>query len=76
MYKLTRVINRAAVPEELECRVAPDAIAFGKLLFLRGIDLSELDGRLLLGQFGGGLGVLRGEGLAVTAPWRICKQWV
>lgn len=69
---LTSVVNRVSIPEEFESRVAPDSIVLSEVLFLRGVNLSQLDGGFFLQQFGGSLRVFRREGLAVAAPGRIC----
>ena len=54
--------------EDLESRVALDAVGLAEVLLLGAVDLGELD--LLVFEGGGRFLVLGGEGLAVAAPWR------
>lgn len=53
--------------EDLEGRVALDAICLAEVGLLCAVDLDELD--VLLLQGGSGLLVFWGKGLAVAAPW-------
>ena len=70
--KLTSVVNgRASVAEELDGGVSTHAELGGQIALHGGVDHAELDLRALLLQHGGGLGKLRGQGLAVAAPWGV-----
>ena len=62
----TRVVGRLATLQVLDGRETLDLKALGKSVVLGGINLGELDGRIRQGL--GGLGPLRSQGLAVTAP--------
>ncbi len=61
-----RVIGRLSTLQVLDGGETLDLEALGKSVVLGGINLGELDGRIRQGL--GGLGPLRSQGLAVTAP--------
>ena len=62
------VLSGLAVAEELECGVALDVELLGQLAVFGGVYLAQHDLGVLLGQSPGGLGVLRGESLAMSTP--------
>ena len=62
------VLCGSAALEELQGRVTADTKLAGQVLVHGGVDGTE-DNTIIL-ERGGSLGVLRGELLAVTAPWR------
>lgn len=70
----TAVLHWRAAAEELQSGVATDGVLLGQLTLDGGIDLGQLDGRLLLGQLLGSLGVLGSQSFAVSAPWGVCKD--
>jgi len=70
----TAVLHGSTAAEELQSGVAAHGILLGQLTLDGGIDLGQLDGRLLLGQLLGSLGVFGSQSLAVSAPWGVWKE--
>merc|ERR1719158_2391563 len=64
----TSVLHGFAVLEELEGGISTDLEFLGQLGLLSGVDLTELDGRVLLSEQTSGLSILRGKGFAMAAP--------
>lgn len=70
--KLTSIVNRfAPVTEELDGGVSPDTELAGHVTLHSGVHLRQLNGGFIFFQGFGRLDVLRGQGLAVSAPWGI-----
>merc|ERR1719367_1124026 len=64
----TSILHGLAVLEEIEGGVSTDLELLSQLGLLSGVDLTELDGRVLLSEQTRGLSILRGKGFAMAAP--------
>lgn len=67
----TGVFNLRSLAVELQSWVSPDLVLLSQVALDGGIDLTQLDFRVLFEQLLGSCCVLWSKGLAVSAPWGV-----